>query len=543
MKTGSLSAEKVEGVSRSSPPKIRSLPVGYSRDIYEVEGGHTKMFNRSDTFSRPTGMALRGDFSQDIPSDIVVQVGDATFQLHKFVLAAKSGYIRRKVMESESANLSCIDLSDVPIGAEVFERVAKFCYGVNFEISLRNVAALRCAAEYLQMTEEYCRGNLAARTEEFINQAAVKTLPGAVALLRSCEGPLLPMAESLQVSCNESNRPTRSPPNWWAGELAALSPTSLQMILIAMKSRGADPKYLAAAVVVYAEKFLPHLLHPSAGASAPAGGNDRTRQRSLLESVVSVLLPDCDAPLPVGFIFYLLRAAIFLEASEGCRRELEQRASACLDQATVADLLTITLDYASERVVDLETARRIVACFAEREAGGGGGAAHPGLDEIEREKASSVIDPLKLSYDARLHASQNKRLPLQVVLHALYYDQLKQRSGMEDEATAVAVAPGAALGRDNGLKADVSLIRENEALRSELARMKMYVSELHRGGGMGGQGSGVKARSKKTMFFSSVSRTLGKLNPFKQGSKDTSNMDDGVVVDVTKPRRRRFSLS
>ncbi|RRT32707.1 hypothetical protein B296_00051865, partial [Ensete ventricosum] len=411
-------------------------------------------------------------------------------------------------------------------------------------------------------------------------------------------------------SCNESNRPTRSPPNWWAGELAALSPTSLQMILIAMKSRGADPKYLAAAVVVYAEKFLPHLLHPSAGAGAPAGGNDRTRQRSLLESVVSVLLPDCDAPLPVGFIFYLLRAAIFLEASEGCRRELEQRASACLDQATVADLLTITLDYASERVVDLETARRIVACFAEREAGGGGGAvykgdsgatccspaaqkvartidsfvgkiasdeelsvskftgiagalpksarrfdddlyravdiylkAHPGLDEIEREKASSVIDPLKLSYDARLHASQNKRLPLQVVLHALYYDQLKQRSGMEDEATAVAVAPGAALGRDNGLKADVSLIRENEALRSELARMKMYVSELHRGGGMGGQGSGVKARSKKTMFFSSVSRTLGKLNPFKQGSKDTSNMDDGVVVDVTKPRRRRFSLS
>ncbi|THU56805.1 hypothetical protein C4D60_Mb11t21070 [Musa balbisiana] len=530
------------------------------------------------------------DFSQDIPSDIVVQIGDATFQLHKFVLAAKSGYIRRKVMESESANLSCIDLSDLPIGAEVFERVAKFCYGVNFEISVRNVAALRCTAEYLQMTEEYCRGNLAARTEEFINQAAVKTLPGA--------------------ACNESNRPTRSPPNWWAGELAALSPTSLQMILIAMKSRGADPKSLAAAVVVYAEKFLPHLRHPSSGTSAPAGGNDGTRERSLLESVVSILLPDCDAPLPVGFIFYLLRAAIFLEASEGCRRELERRASACLDQATVADLLTITLDYAGERVVDLETARRIVAGFAEREAGGGGGAvykgdsgaaccsaavqkvartvdsfvgkiasdeelsvskftgiagalpksarrfdddlyravdvylkAHPGLDEIEREKASSVIDPLKLSYEARLHASQNKRLPLQIVLHALYYDQLKQRSGTEDDAAAG--APGATLGRDHGLKADVSLIRENEALRSELARMKMYVSELHRGGGGagGGQGSGVKARSKKAMFFSSVSRTLGKLNPFKQGSKDTSNMDDGVVVDVTKPRRRRFSIS
>ena len=53
---------------------------------------------------------------------------------------------------------------------------------------------------------------------------------------------------------------------------------------------------------------------------------------------------------------------------------------------------------------------------------------HPGLDEIEREKVCSVMDPLRLSYQARLHASQNKRLPLQAVLSALYYDQLKLRS-------------------------------------------------------------------------------------------------------------------
>ncbi|CAD5172580.1 unnamed protein product [Musa acuminata subsp. malaccensis] len=559
--------------------------------------------------------------SQDIPSDIIVQVGDDTFRLHKFMLVANSGYIRRKVMESERANLGCIDLSDVPGGAEVFEKAAKFCYGMNFEISVHNVTALRCAAEYLQMTEDYSRGNLAERAEEFINQAAVKTLPGAVALLRSCEGSLLPMAEEVRIvqrsvdaislkAFNEANIPTRSPPDWWAGELAALAPASLQKILSAMKSRGVAPKSLAAAVVVYAEKSLAELLPLSSGAPASNhSGDARIRQCGLLESLVHVLPPHPDAPLPVGFICCLLRAALFVEASAACRQELEQRASASLEQATVADLLTVSLDYSGERIVDLDSARRIVASFAEREAGGGGGAlygggggvaccsaavqkvartvdgfvgeiatdeelsvskfagiagalpksarrfdddlyravdiylkAHPGLAEIEREKVCSVMDPLKLSYEARLHASQNKRLPLQIVLHALYYDQLKLRSGIDGEAAAGAL--GVTLGRDEGLKADVSLIRENETLRSELAKMKMYVSELQRGGGGGGgEGSGVKIGSKKTSFFSSVSRTLGKLNPFKQGSKDTSNIDDGVGVDVTKPRRRRFSIS
>lgn len=124
---------------------------------------------------------------------------DIGHDLMQFMLVANSGYIRRKVMESERANLGCIDLSDMPGGAEVFEKAAKFCYGMNFEISVHNVAALRCAAEYLQMTEDYSRGNLAERAEEFINQAAVKTLPGAVALLRSCEGSLLPMAEEVRI--------------------------------------------------------------------------------------------------------------------------------------------------------------------------------------------------------------------------------------------------------------------------------------------------------------------------------------------------------
>ncbi|KAJ0960068.1 hypothetical protein J5N97_000152 [Dioscorea zingiberensis] len=135
-------------------------------------------------------------FSQEIPSDILVQVTDAKFPLHKFMLVAKSGHIRRRIMESERADLSHIDLSDVPGGSETFEKAVEFCYGINFEISVHNIAALRCAAEYLEMTDKCCTGNLVGRTEEFLNQVALKTLTGAVIVLNSCES-LLPVAEEI----------------------------------------------------------------------------------------------------------------------------------------------------------------------------------------------------------------------------------------------------------------------------------------------------------------------------------------------------------
>lgn len=155
--------------------------------------------------------------------------------------------------------------------------------------------------------------------------------------------------------------------------------------------------------------------------------------------------------------------------------------------------------------------------------------AHPGL-----EKVCSVMDPLKLSYEARLHASQNKRLPLQIMLHALYYDQLNLRSG----GGVVPKTPDAAAELRMQIIADSALIQENEALRSELMRMKMYMSDLQKN-----PGSSARGMPRKPTFFASVSKTLGKLNPFvRQGSKDTSHINDGTE-EVAKPRRRRFSMS
>lgn len=116
----------------------------------------------------------------------------------QFMLVAKSNYIRKLIMETKEADLTRINLSEIPGGPEIFEKAAKFCYSVNFEITVHNVAALRCAAEYLQMTDKYSDSNLAGRTEDFLSQVALSSLSGAVVVLKSCED-LLPMAEDLKI--------------------------------------------------------------------------------------------------------------------------------------------------------------------------------------------------------------------------------------------------------------------------------------------------------------------------------------------------------
>ncbi|KAL6967848.1 ATPase of 26S proteasome regulatory subunit 4 [Sarracenia purpurea var. burkii] len=554
--------------------------------------------------------------TQDIPTDVLVEVGEANFNLHKFMLVAKSNYIRKLILQSKESYVTRIDLSDIPGGPEIFEKAAKFCYGVNFEITVHNVAALRCAAEYLQMTDKYCDGNLAGRTEDFLSQVALNSLSGAVVVLKSCED-LLPMAEDLNIvkrcvevasvkACSEANFPCRSPPNWWTEELSILDTVFFEKIVAGMKARGAKALTIATAIITYTERSLRDLVRDHSGNGKKFIDSEesdiRTRQRALLESIIA-LMPAEKAVFPINFLCFLLRTAIFLRAASSCKNELEKRISAILEHITVDDLLKLSITYDGAGLFDLDSVRKIISGFVEKEKSvavfNGGDfrevcspamqsvaktvdaylgeigtydglsiskfngianlvpkaarkfdddlyraidiylKAHSNFDEIEREKACSVMDPLKLSYEARVHASKNKRLPVQIVLHALYYDQLKLRSDAGDDNRN---ALHSAATTRKQLQADVSLVKENEALRAELMKMKMYITDLKKGQGTSATSSSSKGGGqRRPTFFSTVSKTLGKLNPFKHGSKDTSNIED--AVDITKPRKRRFSLS
>lgn len=273
------------------------------------------------------------------------------------MLVAKSNYIRKLIIESEESDLTRIDLSDIPGGQEAFEKAAKFCYGVNFEITVHNVAALHCAAVFLQMTDEYCDGNLAGRTEGFLSEVALSSLSGAVVVLKSCFQ-LLPVAEDLDIvdrcvdavgskACNEANFPSRSPPNWWTEELALLDVDSFGKVIAAMKQRRAKYLTIAGALITYTERALRELVRDQTGGggggrirSPESGDSDsetKMEQRELLQSIVP-LFPSEKAAFPINFLCCLLRCAIYLRASSACKRELEKRISEILEHVTVDDL-------------------------------------------------------------------------------------------------------------------------------------------------------------------------------------------------------------
>lgn len=205
--------------------------------------------------------------------------------LWQFPLVSKCGYIRKLVSESNDADVSEIQISDIPGGAEAFELAAKFCYGINFEISTENIALLRCAAEFLEMTEDYAVGNLVARTEAYLNEVALKSLAGAVSVLHLSEN-LLPLAEKVKLvsrcidaiafmACRESQfsmsgrsdssnegvlSSTVSQPkpivDWWAEDLTVLRIDIFQRVLVAMMARGFKQYALGPILMLYAQKSL-----------------------------------------------------------------------------------------------------------------------------------------------------------------------------------------------------------------------------------------------------------------------------------------------
>jgi len=304
------------------------------------------------------------------------------------MLVAKSNYIRKLIMESNESELTRLDLSDIPGGQEAFEKAAKFCYGVNFEITVNNVASLHCAAVFLQMTDEYCDENLAGRTEGFLSQVALTTLSGAAVVLKSCRQ-LLPVADDLNIVkrcvdavsskvCNEANFPSRSPPNWWTEELAVLDVESFGKVITAMKQRGAKYLTLAGALIAYTERTLRELVRDQTGGGSGGGGKFRSsdltdsdsetksEQREILQSIVP-LFPSEKAAFPINFLCCLLRCAIYLRASSTCKRELEKRIAEILEHVTVNDLLVLSFTYDGERLLDLDSIRRIISAFVEKE--------------------------------------------------------------------------------------------------------------------------------------------------------------------------------
>ncbi|XP_059293518.1 BTB/POZ domain-containing protein SR1IP1 [Lycium ferocissimum] len=370
-------------------------------------------------------------FSQEIESDVTVIAGGTSFTLHKFPLVSKCGYIRKFLSESNDVDVSTIEIPDIPGGADAFELAAKFCYGINFEISTENIALLRCAAEYFEMTEEYAVGNLVGRTESYLNEVAIKSLAGAVSVLHGSEN-LVPIAEKVKlvsrcidaiayIACKDNQFCTlgraeaginglsscnpKPIVDWWAEDLTVLRIDFFQRVLIAMMGRGFKQYALGPIVMLYAQKSLRGLEIFGKGRKKIEPKQEHEK-RVVLETIVS-LLPREKNSLSVSFLSMLLRAAIYLETTIACRLDLEKRMALQLGQAVLDDLLIPSYSFTGDTLFDVETVQRILMNFLDYEMEGnrlGDEEYHhvsPSLSEMER------VGKLMENYLAEIASDRN----------------------------------------------------------------------------------------------------------------------------------------
>lgn len=247
--------------------------------------------------------------NSDIPSDLLVRVGDVSFHLHKYPMISRSGRMSRVIYEAPSADpdTAVVCLDDVPGGADSFELAARFCYGMAVDLTAANISGLRCAAEFLEMTEDLEEGNLIFKTEAFLSYVVLSSWRDSIVVLKSCEG-LSPWAENLQIvrRCSESiawkacanprgvrwaytgSRPPRAaagtasprwnlgggsdskesspsrqqaapPPDWWFEDVSVLRIDHFVRVVTAIKVKGMRFDLVGAAITHYASKWLPGL--------------------------------------------------------------------------------------------------------------------------------------------------------------------------------------------------------------------------------------------------------------------------------------------
>ncbi|CAL4929707.1 unnamed protein product [Urochloa decumbens] len=316
--------------------------------------------------------------SQEFPSDITIQVDDATFNLHKLRLASRCGYIRRQVSGVMGSRVTHIDLTGMPGGATAFELVTKFIYDEDFEITEDNVAMLRCAAEHLEMADDgggEGGTSLAGMADAYLEAVALTSLAGAVAVLRNAEE-LLPVAEEVGlvgrcidaiacITCSDGQLSvSKAVYDWWADELTSLRIDTFQRVLIAMKARGFKGIALGTLIMLYAQKSLRRLDMHGREKKKKMDPREEHEKRVVVETIVS-LLPKEKNAMSVSFLSMLLRAALHLDTTLACRLDLEKRMSAQLGQAALDDLL-------------------IPSSSPEDAGGGGGGDTEFDVDAVQR---------------------------------------------------------------------------------------------------------------------------------------------------------------
>ncbi|MFS8010855.1 putative transcription factor interactor and regulator CCHC(Zn) family [Helianthus anomalus] len=276
-----------------------------------------------------------------------------------FPLVSKCGYIKKLLSDTKNADLSVVEIPDIPGGPEGFELAAKFCYETHIELSTSNIPMARCVAEYLEMTEKYSTGNLVSVTEAYLNDTGLTSLSRVASILQ-CSGNLLPISDRVKLidRCVEviafmvTDKSRVSLVDWWAEDLIVLRIDIFKTVLVALVSKGFKQFALAPVLTLYAQKRL----------------------RGLKKTAISISL-----------LSMLLRAAKYLDTMVACRLDLEKRMGLQLGQAVLDDISIPSCCFDGDTMFDVDTIQQIVLNYFEYNS--------TGLDDVNYDL--NFVPPLQ----------------------------------------------------------------------------------------------------------------------------------------------------
>ncbi|KAI3803747.1 hypothetical protein L1987_31909 [Smallanthus sonchifolius] len=332
--------------------------------------------------------------ASDLATDIIINVGDAKFYLHKFPLLSKSARLQKLVASTnEGAGTGDeIDIPDIPGGPTSFEICAKFCYGMTITLNPYNVVNARCAAEYLEMHETMEKGNLIYKIDVFLNSSIFRSWKDSIIVLQTTKSMMM-LSEELKLvshcidavaskvsvdvsmvdwsyTCNrkklveENNnhmlngglRSMTVPPDWWVEDLAELEVDLFKRVLVNIKNKGlVCDEVIGEALKAFASRRLPGFTK----GVIPSG--DMMKARSIVDTIVG-LLPSEKGSVSCGFLLKLLKMAVLVGSRETGKMGLVKKIGQQLEEASVHDLL-IRANDGEPTMYDVKMVQKMVEEF------------------------------------------------------------------------------------------------------------------------------------------------------------------------------------
>ncbi|KAL4372674.1 hypothetical protein S245_015423 [Arachis hypogaea] len=613
-----------------------------------------KLGSKPDTF-QTDGDNIRY-VATDLATDIVINVAEVKFYLHKFPLLSKSTRLQKLVSGTNEGNNDEVYIHDIPGGPVAFEICVKFCYGMVVTLNAYNVVAARCAAEYLEMYETVEKGNLIYKIEVFLNSSIFRSWKDSIIVLQTTKS-LLPWSEELKIvshsldsiatkasmdtskvewsyTYNRKKLPSENgndphwngvrkqqtvPKDWWVEDLCDLQLDLYKRVISTIITRGnVSSAVIGEALSAYASRRLPCF------SKGTMQAGDITKNTILLETIIR-LLPAETGSASCSFLLKLLTAAVVLECEPSEKSKLMRRIGQCLEEATVDDLL-ICGQVGETTTFEVDTVQRLVEEFIAHEQHSqaellsedelhemrspsmvsdnskkmkvaklvDGYLAeisrdpnlpilnfvnlaelvssfprpshdglyraidmylkeHPGISKGEKKRICRLMDCRKLSADACMHAVQNERLPLRVVVQVLFFEQMRAAATSGGTGTPElpgsmrSMVPAGSQGSSRSTTSNTEEEWDAVATAEEIKTLKLS------GGGNNDdvKGNAEKVAANKMKGFLFSKKILSKIWSSKERngeitSSDTSESPASTVIEESKStpsRSRRHSVS